>query len=636
MARPVRGRVLRRVVRRPLAAASLAFLALLVVAVVGAGVVAPYAPMAQDLHAVFQEPSGAHLLGTDSLGRDILSRLLYGGRVTLLGVTYAVVVMLAVGVPVGLLAGYLGGKLDTVVVWVTDVVLAIPVIVTLLVVLAVFGQSEAAAMIAFGLLGTPGMVRVVRGSTIAIRRDLYVTAARVFGLSTLQIIRRHVLPRVAGPIIVRTFLFAGAALLTESGLAFLGLGVQEPDPSWGGMVAAASTVINQHPWLLFPPGLTIALSVLALGLLGDAVRDAVREQRPRPRRRSVGSAPAPSADVEPTAGNDALLSVRNLSVEFDGRNGLVRVVQDVSFDLAPGETLGLVGESGCGKSVTGRAVLGLLPAGGRIAEGSCRFDATELVGASAGRLRQLRGAQIALISQEAVASLDPNFKVGNQIAQVVRRHQRVTRSAARARTLELLHGVRLSDPADVAARYPHELSGGMAQRVCIAAALAGNPRLLIADEPTTALDVTVQAEILDLLRDLQQDTNLSILLITHDWGVVADLCDRAVVMYAGQVVESTNVPAMFRQPLHPYTDGLMRSNPHGATVGERLPAIGGTVPPPEEWPASCHFAARCGLATEACTQRPIPLEEPAPGRLTRCIHHDRLATAGARRSATLC
>ncbi|MTD52734.1 dipeptide/oligopeptide/nickel ABC transporter permease/ATP-binding protein [Amycolatopsis pithecellobii] len=617
-----------RVLRRPLGAVSLVFLALLVLAVAAAPLIAPYGPLTQDLQATFAGPSAQHLLGTDNLGRDILSRLLHGGQVSLLGVAYAVAVLLIGGVPTGLVAGYHRGRIDAVVVRVTDVVLAIPVIITLLVVLATFGQNEVAAMITFGLLGTPGMIRVVRAATIAIRADLYLTAARVAGLSTTQIIRRHVLPRVAGPIIVRAFLFAGAALLTESGLAFLGLGVQEPEPSWGGMVASASIYINQHPSLLIPAGVTIALTVLAFGLVGDAVRDAIGGRH----LRYAGSArPAPhpvdSGTDEETP--SALLSVRGLSVGFPGETGFTTVVNDVSFEVRAGETVGLVGESGCGKSVTARAVLGLLASGGAVTTGRCWFDGEDLRITGRNRCADIRGSQVGLISQEPSASLDPNLTVGRQLAEIVRRHRTVSRSQARVEALDLLQKVQMPEPVAVAGRYPHELSGGMAQRVCIAAALAGRPRLLIADEPTTALDVTVQAEILDLLRHLQETTGMAILLVTHDWGVVADLCHRAVVMYAGQVVESTEVEPMFRRPLHPYTDGLLKSNPHRVVVGERLPAIAGTVPPPHEWPRGCHFHPRCPLAGPDCMETAVPIFEPTPGRLTRCLHHDRLAV-GAR------
>jgi peptide/nickel transport system permease protein len=508
-------------------------------------------------------------------------------------------------------------------------------------------------MVTLGFLGAPVLIRVVRGAALAVKNELYIRAATVSGLTTSQIIRRHVLPRIAGPVIVNTSLFAGGALLAQTGLAFLGLGVQEPTPSWGSMVGEAQTVIGRDPWLIVPSGAVIGLTVLAFGLIGDAVRDAMGERRsawrpararkagkpvaaesrPAPRERATAGLvppprPEPDSESAPAIAMPAgvLLSVRGLSVAFPTAGGFETVVKDVSFDVAEGETVGLVGETGCGKSVTARSILGLLAGGGRITAGHCFFDGVDLAGFSQRRYQAIRGSEIALISQEPSASLDPNYQVGAQIAQVLRLHEQLSRKAAKGKVIEILRRVKMPDPERVAKRYPHELSGGMAQRVCIAAALAGQPRLLIADEPTTALDVTIQADILDLLRELQQDTGMSILLITHDWGVVADLCQRAIAMYAGEVVEATDVADIFAQPFHPYTAALLASDPHGATIGERLPAIPGTVPPPGSWPTGCHFNSRCSFATGECQERPIDLLEPVPGRLTRCIHHEALLT----------
>jgi peptide/nickel transport system permease protein len=664
-----RDHLLRRVVRKPVAALSIGFILLMIVCAIFAPLIAPYGPYAQNLFHILAKPSASHLLGTDELGRDVLSRILYGGRDSLTGVAIAVAVALGVGVPLGLLAGYLGGTVDTIIARLADIVLSIPVMIILLVVLSIFSDNEPAAMVTLGFLGAPVMIRVVRGATLAVRNELYIKAAMVSGLTAPQIMRRHVLSRVSGPVVVNASLFAGGALLAQTGLAFLGLGVQEPTPSWGSMVGEGQQVITQDPWLIVPSGAVIGLTVLAFGLIGDAVRDAMGERRsalgparslrevskliavmrlkssPRlsaievPAEASEGSARTgllqtgltPDSELAPVttpvAGN-ALLSLQGISVAFPTPNGSEIVVKDVSFDVAEGETVGLVGETGCGKSVTARAILGLLGGGGRITSGHCFFQGVDLVGFSQRRYREIRGSKIALISQEPTASLDPNYQVGAQIAQVLRLHEHLSHKAAKARVIELLRRVKMPDPERVAKRYPHELSGGMAQRVCIAAALAGQPRLLIADEPTTALDVTIQAEILDLLRELQQDTGMSILLITHDWGVVADLCQRAVAMYAGEVVEATGVADIFAQPLHPYTAALLASDPHGAAIGERLPTIPGTVPSPGQWPKGCHFSSRCPFATEECSHGPIDLLERAPGRLTRCIHHEALL-AGA-------
>jgi len=273
------------------------------------------------------------------------------------------------------------------------------------------------------------------------------------------------------------------------------------------------------------------------------------------------------------------------------------------------------------------AILGLLPGAGQIEAGSIYYGSRDLVMLSERELRRIRGKEIALISQEPMVSLTPTFRVGWQIAEAVRRHHGYSRRKARRRAIELLRQVHLPDPELVARRYPHELSGGMAQRVAIARALAGEPKLLIADEPTTALDVTVQAEILELLRDLKNERKLAILLITHDWGVIADLCDRAVVMYAGEVVEQAPLGPIIREPRHPYTEALLTSNPHHASEADRLPTIPGDVPRPGAWPQGCHFHPRCRYATTVCHEAPIPLEHPRPERETRCIHHDKLAAA---------
>ncbi|MFC0534208.1 dipeptide/oligopeptide/nickel ABC transporter permease/ATP-binding protein [Phytohabitans kaempferiae] len=624
------------VLRRPVAVASLGYLVVALAAAVAAPLFAPYDPTATDLNHVLAGPSAGHLLGTDTLGRDVLSRLMYGGQVSLLGVAQAVVTVLAIGVPLGLLSGFLGGWLDRLISSIVDIALAIPTLVMLLVVLAIFGSNQAAAMITLGVLASPGFARVVRGATLAVRHELYVAAARVAGLPPRQIIVKHILPRVAGPIIVRTSLFAGGALLAQSGLSYLGLGVQPPTPTWGGMVAEASVVIDQQPWLLVPPGVVIGLAILAFGLVGDAVRDATADRSLRPAvRRPRRVAPAVS-DGGAEASRSALLSLRGVSVELPTADGPAIVVQGLDLDIAPGETVGLVGESGCGKSMTGRAILGLLPEGGRLSTGRVVFDDIDLTTLGRRALRRLRGRQIALVSQEPIASLDPVYPVGRQLAELVRCYdRRLPRAAVRKRVHELLATVNLPNPEQVARRYPHELSGGMAQRVAIAAALAGRPRLLIADEPTTALDVTVQAEILDLLRRLQRETGMAILLVTHDWGVVADICRRTYVMYAGQAVEATTTERMFDHPKHPYTAGLLDSTPQPDHRGHRLPAIPGTVPSPGRWPDGCRFAPRCPYATAECTAAPVAFAEPQQGHLTRCLHHEQVNKGGDRdRTAT--
>jgi peptide/nickel transport system permease protein len=628
-------RFLGRALRKPLGVISAVYVVLLTLACVLAPLIAPYAPLAEDLAHVQEGPSAAHLLGTDELGRDVLSRLLYGGQLTLLGVVECVGVLLVISLPVGLAAGYLGGWVDRAVNAAVDLLLSVPGIIVVLAVLAVFGSSMTAAMVTFGVLGSAGVIRVVRSTVLSVREELYVAAARVSGVSEPRIVARHVLPRIAGPVIVQASLFAAIALAIQTGLAFLSLGVAPPAPSWGGMVGEAANLIDQDGWLLVPSGGIIALTILAFGLIGDAVRDATVEgwsarsaPAVRAARRVSLSAASPGGDPVQAARGPAdasqdkgsVLAVRDLTVEFDGPGGPVTVVDRVSFTLHAGEVLGIVGESGCGKSVTALSLLQLLPPNGRISGGQVLLRGEDVTVMSEREISGLRGKAMAMVFQDPTVSLDPSFLVGAQVAEVVRKHDRVSKTAARRRVLELFEQVRLPDPAAVTRRYPHELSGGMAQRVNLALALAGRPSVLIADEPTTALDVTVQAGILDLLRQLRKETGMSIILVTHDWGVVADICDRALVMYAGQVVEQARVGALFREPRHPYTLGLQDCNPQRWTTDGDLPTIPGTVLPPASWPVSCRFRERCRFAASDCALAAIPLEHGGDDREVRCIH----------------
>ncbi len=600
---------------RKLAAVPLGYLIVLVLASVLAPVLAPYGPNATDLDNVLSGPTMAHPLGTDGLGRDVLTRLMYGGQVSLVNAAVVVLTVLLAGVTSGIAAGFLDGRLDRVFTWVVDMMLAIPVIVTLLVVLAVFGGNQTVAMIALGILISPGLARVTRGATFAVRQELYVAAARVSGLPNRHIVVRHVLPRVAGPIIVQLSVLAGGALLIDAGLSYLGFGAQPPDPTWGTMIAEASAVIDRQPWLLIPPGVVLGLAILAFGMLGDYVRDATAE---RTERVPVRPPRRPRHRISTAVPTTALLSIQDVSIAIAGTT----VAENLCLEIATGETTGLLGESGCGKTITGRAILDLLPAGGTVTHGAIVFDGIDLTTTD---LRAVRGSRIAMISQDPVAALDPVFTVAHQVGELVRRHHGGSRREVRARVLDLLRDVDLDET--VAARYPHQLSGGMAQRVGIAMALAGEPRLLIADEPTTALDVTVQAEVLRLLRRLQADRGMAILLITHDWGIVAEMCQRAYVMYAGHIVESAPVRDLVHRPLHPYTAGLLDARPAPDRRGRRLAAIPGVVPPPSAWPSGCHFAERCVLATPECADT-VPVFEPVPAHQTRCLNHMNLSEGG--------
>jgi peptide/nickel transport system permease protein len=551
---------LRAVIRRPLLAVALVVIVGVTLAVIFAPVLAPYPPLAQDLLGANAGPSAAHPLGTDGLGRDVLSRLLYGGQPALGGVAVAVAVFAVVGMLLGILSGYLGGWVDRVIVAVLDVMLSVPAIILMLAVLAIFNSDVFAAMVVLGLFASANLARVIRSSCLALREELFVDAARVSGLGPFSIMVRHILPGLFGQLIIQMSLFAGIALGVQTGLGFLGLATPAPAPSWGGLVGEASQVMRQHPSFLFITGGVIAIMAISFGLLGDGLRDVVAD-----RRRATGAGrPAPVRPPGSAPEGDALLVVRDYSIAFATDRGDRTVVDGVAFTVARGEILGLVGESGSGKTMTALSLLGLLPENGAVTTGGAWLDGRLVSPAADAELREIRGHEIGLVSQEPMVALDPHFTIGAQLREVVGRVGDVGRArpAVHARALALLADVRMRDPEDVLRRYPHELSGGMLQRVVIAMALAGSPRLLLADEPTTALDVTVQAEILDLLRLLRDERGMSVILVTHDLGVVADLCDRAIVMEKGRIVEEATVDSLFASPQHPYTRKLLESTPN--------------------------------------------------------------------------
>ena len=322
-----------------------------------------------------------------------------------------------------------------------------------------------------------------------------------------------------------------------------------------------------------------------------------------------------------------LLEVKNLQTHFPTRGGLVKSVNDVSFYINEGELVGLVGESGCGKSITALSIMRLIAPPGKVVGGEMRFKGEDLLKASDERMRELRGNDVAMIFQDPMTSLNPVYTVGEQIAEALRLHRKLGKKAAWTAAIDAMKEVSIPDPARRVNDYPHQLSGGMRQRVMIAMALACNPELLIADEPTTALDVTIQAQILELLNELRQTRKLAVLLITHDLGVVAEVADRVCVMYTGKIVEESGVDELFEQPKHPYTQGLLKSVPKLRGIGEaketRLSTIEGTVPSPTNLPDGCHFAPRCEHRMDICTRGTIPLYELKNDVRVRCVLYDK-------------
>ncbi|GAA0556301.1 dipeptide/oligopeptide/nickel ABC transporter permease/ATP-binding protein [Actinomadura livida] len=599
-----------------------------------APVIAPYDPLDGDVREGLLGPSGDHWLGTDKLGRDVFSRIVYGAQVALLSGAEAVGIAAAIGIPLGLLSGYAGGWTDRILMRIVEGVMSVPFLVLAIALISVLGPGLWKSMAVVGVVFAMTLMRLTRGETLAAREELYVDGARVVGAGAPRILFRHILPNITPPLIVQVTLMIAGAIIAEATLSFLGLGAQAGHASWGSMLADAQESIRQSFFLALPPGIAILVTVLAFNQVGDGVRDLfAREAKAgtlgvNPVHRGKGA----EAEADPPAGTavpDPLLSVRDLTVSFpQPGGGRVTVVQGVSLDVGKGEILGLVGESGSGKSVTAMSLLGLVPDPGRVAASTVRLDGRELTGLPFDELRKVRGRELGVVFQEPIASLNPAYTVGDQVAEVLREHDGLSRAQARERVVELFEQVHIPNPADRLGDYPHQFSGGMAQRVMIAMALACRPRLLVADEPTTALDVTVQGQVLDLLLELREQTGMSILLITHDLGVVADVADRVAVMYAGQLVECGPTEEVFRKPSHPYTEGLLTSLPRNVRRTGRLPSIPGVVPAPDAWPEGCHFADRCPHARPRCSGGPIELAAAPGGRATRCVRAEELTLTG--------
>jgi len=612
---------MRNLIDRPIAIIGVSLLLLFGIIAIFAPFFAPYDPIALDPLQRFKGPSAAHWLGTDALGRDVLSRIIYGARPALGAAIAAVILAAAVGISVGLFAGYRGGNWDRVVMRATDMVQALPTLVFIFAIIAVIGRGILPTTLAVAFLFSVIYVRITRAIVLRERERLYVDAARVAGLSEKRLVFSEILPNLSGPLIVETAIMLGSAQLVIALLSFLGLGIDADAPDWGGMLNDARLYQGLHPFLAIPPGLAITITILLFNLLGDSWRDIATghdEKKNHRRRRNsvIQSQGISSTPLE----NDALLTVDGLTVDFPhGKNQQMRILDDVSFTLNKGETFGLVGESGSGKSMTAMAMLGLVPAPGLISRGAVRIDGENLLALPENELAARRGQDIAMIFQDPVAAFSAVHTIGEQITMPLRTHQGLSKRAARDRGIELLDRVGVIDAANRIDDYPHQFSGGMAQRAMIAMALSCEPKILLADEPTTALDVTVQAQVLDLLMELREDFGMTVLLVTHDLGVVAETCDQVGVMYSGQIVEVGDVGSVFETPRHPYTRALMKATPSGEEKQDRLKAITGRVPPPWAWPKGCRFHPRCEFAEDACQEKDIELIN-----LSRCRLRDEL------------
>jgi peptide/nickel transport system permease protein len=562
--------------------------------------------------------SDGHLLGTDHLGRDLLARLLWGTRLSLAVGFAAALVAGLLGAAIGVIAGYFGGRTDNVTMRGIDMLMAFPYILLALAIVAVLGPGLFNALVAVAVVNIPFFARNIRGVTVGIAHREFIDAARLAGMGHTRILLTEVMPNIVPVVVIAMSTTIGWMILETAGLSFLGLGSQPPQADLGSMLGEARAALITAPHTSIVPGVMILLIVMSVNLLGDGIRDALD-----PRLRSGAlTRPMAATRVErtqvPPAKGDGLLRIDALDTQFHVGPRIYRAVNAVSLHLDPGECLGLIGESGSGKSVTALSVMGLVASPpGVITGGAVRLDGQDLIGAPYDVLRSLRGRKVAYIFQDPLSTLHPLYRIGDQLIEAIRAHEPISHAEAQRRAIKLLADVRIPNPSQRARAFPHELSGGMRQRVGIAMALANDPDIIIADEPTTALDVTVQAQILALLDDLRRTRGLGILFITHDFGVVAQLCDRVAVMYGGRIVEAGPTAQVLSAPAHPYTKRLIACVPELGGGRRALAAIPGLPPAVDALPPGCAFAPRCDKAQRACHTGDIALTGTM--RQVRCL-----------------
>ncbi|GAB3530911.1 dipeptide/oligopeptide/nickel ABC transporter permease/ATP-binding protein [Phytohabitans suffuscus] len=574
-----------------------------------------------DVAKAWQPPSGEHWFGTDELGRDMFARSLVATRLSLLSAVAASAIAIVLGVPTGLLAAMFGPRLTSAFQSVVNVAIAFPALLTAMFVGTVIGIGVPGAILGVGIALAPMFARLTQTLTASVVSLDYVAAARTMGVPLRRLVGRHVLANVAEPLIITATTSVGTSLLGISALSFLGLGARPPQYDWGGLLSTGLKAIYTSPMAAIGPGALIAVSGIVFSLLGEVVAGAFGDNQSSRRFGRVARAMARRRRRAPSASpSDFLLDVRDLRVGFPSENGELPAVRGVSLRVAAGERVGIVGESGSGKSVSVMAIAQLVEHPAVVTADRLSFLGTELSTMAPAARRRFLGTNLAMVFQNPMSSLNPAMRIGAQLAEVSRVHSGLSRPEARARAADRLAEVGIAEAGHRLRQYPHEFSGGMRQRAMIAMGLMETPRLIIADEPTTALDVTVQRQILDLLLAINRDAGAAILLISHDISVIANVCERVVVMYAGVVVEDLPVASLLRAAVHPYTRALIASVPDMATDRSTdLATIPGRPPSLDDLPAGCPFASRCAFATDRCAEMP-PLAPMADGHLAACWH----------------
>ena len=597
---------------------------LLLAAVLTLAIIAPilwsHDANAVDTDQILQGPSPAHWVGTDNLGRDLFFRVLVATRISIELALLATAIAVAVGLLLGAAPSLVGRGAGRLAAAFVNVAVAFPALLLALFFAVIFGIGAQGAVLAIGFAGAPSFARLVQTLVASVGEQEFVSAARIAGVGRLRLLVRHILPNIAEPLIVNATIGAGSALLSFASLSFLGLGVQAPQYDWGKLLNDGLGGIYQHPAAALAPGVAVIIAGLAFNLFGEAVAKGIGLRTTIGRIPLGRQATARSRQIsnETPADSDVVLDVRDLSVTFAG---LVRPVRGVSFTVRRGEAVGVVGESGSGKSLTALAIARLIEEPGQVHAKRLNLLGTDLLTGTARTHRDLLGSSLAMVFQDPLTSFNPTRRIGPQLAEVARQHQGMTRSQASARAVDRLRAVRVPAPERRARQYPYEFSGGMRQRAMIGMGLMGSPALIVADEPTTALDVTVQRQVLRLLQAIRAADDVAIVLISHDVTVVGQVCDRVMVMYAGRIVEDLPAAELATAARHPYTRALVATVPGMHTDLRRpLAVIPGRPVLPAHVPPGCAFAPRCPLADAHCTREAPALVADDAGRRVACWH----------------
>jgi oligopeptide/dipeptide ABC transporter ATP-binding protein len=615
--------------RSPTAVIGLLLLLLVVVFAIVGPIIMGAKAAELNASAINQAPSWQHLLGTDSLGRDIFARLVAATRTTIVVSVAAAAIGAVIGIPLGLCAVVLPRLLRTILLRFIDSLIAFPGLLIAIFVGAVLGPSATSAGLGVGIALSFSFARVSSALALSIAGRDYMAAARILGISWRRRIFRHVLPNAGETLVITTTVSISSSIVAVSSLSFLGLGIQPPSFDWGSMLTVGVGAFYTNAAGALGPAAAIAVSALAFGLVGEALARAMNpllweELRPvvlaapigfrsRFQRRRTPARPEPAQQQQ--AQPDTVLDVRDLVVEFPRASGTVAMVNRVSFAVRRGERIGIVGESGSGKTMTALAISQLVPYPGEVG-GQIELCGQEIAYVRHADLPAFLGRSIGIAFQDPASSLNPALRIQTQLTESARANQHADRRGAQAVALQRLDEVRLPAPADQMRKHPHELSGGMRQRVMLAISLMNQPAVLLADEPTTALDVTVQAQIMELLADINSVHRTAIVLISHNIALVSQNCDRVLVMYAGRIVEDISVQDLIAGPRHPYTRGLLASLPDlRQPKDEALVQIDGSAPDMADLPPGCPFSPRCPLAIARCQEEPPLIELSGGGRV---------------------